>query len=200
MTNNDVYWYVLFSRTGAEEKLVDILREITADRGCFPFVPKKTCVFRRQGQKSFFQKVCFPGYVFIESDKSAEDFISSFFPVVHKINHAYRFLSYGQRYDIAMREDERIALCSLLGKNHCMDISIGFKEGDSIRIVSGALAGSESRILRINKNRKEAIVSIEMFGSKVEVSVGLDIILNTEVRKPDAITKEILCFNPVGLR
>ena len=133
-------------------------------------------MFRRQGKKSEFQKICFPGYVFIESDKPANEFIVEAFPVIYKQRDAYRFLCYGDRNDIAMRDEERIAFDKVFGDERRIDISIGFQEGDSIRIVSGALAGNESKILRINKNRHEAVIGVSMFGTVVSVSVGLEVI------------------------
>lgn len=178
LPDEKIYWYVLFCRTGAEERLAEKLKSRLGE-GCLPFVPQKTCVFRRQGQKSLFQKICFPGYVFIESDKPAKEFIGHAFPVVYKLKEAYRFLCYGDRGDIAMREEERIALSGIIGQDHCIDISIGFKEGDSVKVTSGALVGNESRILRINKNRHEAIIEVAMFGTKVPVSIGLDVIEKT---------------------
>ena len=141
-----------------------------------PFVPQKTCVFRRQGQKSLFQKICFPGYLFIESNKPADGFIEPVRPIVYKQKEAYKFLSYGGVGDIAMHEDERVALSKLLDNDCRIDMSKGFKEGDSVKVISGALVGCESTILKINKNRHEAVIAVKMFGSMVSISVGFDVI------------------------
>ena len=176
MWDNEIFWYILFVRTGAEERLVERLKDKLGGESYLPFIPQKTCVFRRQGQKSLFQKICFPGYVFIESDKPAKEFAEQALPVVYGIKDAYRFLCYGDRYDIAMLEEERAALSRVLGNDHCIDISKGFKEGDYIKVISGSLMGQESLILRINKGRQEAVIVVEMFGTVVPVSVGLEII------------------------
>ena len=178
MPDNMIYWYVLFCRTGAEERLAEKLKYKLGE-GYLPFVPQKTCIFRRQGQKSLFQKKCFPGYVFIESDKPAEEFMERAFPVVNKQKEAYKFLFYGDRADIAMLEEERVALSRILGNDYCIDISTGFKEGDSVKVISGALVGSESKILKLSKNRHEAVIEVMMFGTMVSVSVGLDVIEKT---------------------
>ena len=173
MPGDKVYWYVLLVRTGAEERLLEKLKRRLGGR-CVPFVPMKTCVFRRQGKKSLFQKPIFPGYLFIESDKPVLEFRWYIFHVVYREKEAYRFLYYGEREDIAMREEERIALSKLLGNERKLDISVGFKEGDSVRIISGPLAGNESKIVRVNKSRNEAVVSVRMFNDVVPVSVGIE--------------------------
>ena len=179
MINNNIYWYVLFVRTGSEERVVKMLKRDLSGDEFSPFIPKKECIFRRQGKKSIFQKICFPSYVFIETSKTVEDFLTYIFPIIYRIKDAYRFLSYNDdRFDIAMREDERRALDVVLGDNRCIDISAGFKEGDSVRVISGALAGCESEIVSINKNRKDAVISMNVFGNQKKVSVGLDIIEN----------------------
>ena len=178
MPSDKIFWYVLFARTGAEERLSEKLKDKLGD-SYLPFVPQKTCIFRRQGKKSEFQKICFPGYLFIESDKPASKFIEYAYPIVYKQKEAYRFLCYGDRADIAMREEEREALSRVFGEEHCIDISKGFKEGDSIKVISGSLMGQESIILRINKGRQEAVIAVEMFGTVVSVSVGIEIIEKT---------------------
>lgn len=176
MFDASVYWYVLFVRTGAEEKVAENMKINLSSINCTPFIPRKTCVFRRQGQKSLFNKICFPSYVFIESDKSPTEFVQYAFPITYKLKEAYRFLNYGERFDMAMRDEERNSLSKILGSDHCIDISKGFKEGDSVRIITGALSGNESKILKVNRNRNEAVIEIEMFGSTVPVSVGLEVV------------------------
>jgi len=176
MSEKKVFWYVLFSRTGVEERLAMVLKNRFDDDDFLPFVPQKTCVFRRQGKRTLFRKVCFPGYVFIESSKSTMDFIERARPIVDKQNDAYRFLSYGDRYELAMRDEERIALSKIFGEDKHMDISTGFKDGDSVRVISGALVGKESIIQKVNVGRREAVIEVPMFGTTVSVSVGFEML------------------------
>ena len=176
LLDTDVYWYVLFVRTGSEGKVAERLRDRLGGMDFFPFIPQKTCVFRRQGEKSLFQKICFPGYVFIESYKPTTEFKAYAFSEVYKMNDVYKFLHYGDGTNMSMREEERIALSGVLGKDYCIDMSLGFKEGDSVRITSGALVGNESKIMRINRNKHEAVIAVELFGTSVSISVGLEII------------------------
>ncbi|MCL2050941.1 MAG: antiterminator LoaP [Lachnospiraceae bacterium] len=171
-----VYWYILFVKTGSEERIADQLKRILDMENHLPFVPRKTCVFRRQGKKSLFQKICFPGYVFIESIMPEKDFQTNTFSTIYRIKDTYRFLGYENKNDIAMRQDEITRIRSILNYDRCIDISTGYKEGDSVRIIEGSLVGQESKILRISKNKKDAIIALSIFGRIAEVSVGLDII------------------------
>jgi len=174
------YWYVLFVRTGSEERLVEALKARLSD--ATPFVLQRTCVLRRQGQKSLFQKLCFPGYVFVETDKPPHSFIEECVPVINKVNGVYRLLNYsGDRNDVAVREDERVVLSRLFGDSHCLDVPTVFKEGDTVKVISGALMGYESKIVRFG--RYEVVVAIEMLGKTIEVSLGVDV-----VKRVDKVT------------
>ena len=176
MADNKVNWYVLFARTGAEEKLVEQLKYEFGEEFYFPFVPKKVATYRRKGIKSEFEQICFPGYVFIESDKPPEDVLSDAGNIIYRQKDAYRFLSYGDKTDIVMRDDERVMLSKIFGADRSIDISKGFKEGDKVKVVSGALLNFEGIIKRINVSRKEAVIEVPMFGSITYVTVGLEIV------------------------
>ena len=63
----------------------------------------KSVLFGGKDQ-NYFSDPCFPGYVFIESNKPTMEFMEDAFPVVYKLKDAYRFLCYSDKYDIAMRE------------------------------------------------------------------------------------------------
>ncbi|MCL2285964.1 MAG: antiterminator LoaP [Firmicutes bacterium] len=179
MESVGLYWYVLFVRTGLEERLVKILNNELNSQLATSFILEKIFVFRRQGKKTLFSKNCFPGYMFLESKLPAPNFAAYMFPILRRYDDIYRFLTNGdkQNYNnIAMNKEEQSELSRLFGKERRIDISTGFKDGDSIRVHSGPLAGHESKILKINKNRQNAVIAINMFGNVSEVSVGFDVI------------------------
>ncbi|MDR2546982.1 MAG: antiterminator LoaP [Lachnospiraceae bacterium] len=176
MLKNELYWYILFVRTGDEECIVKRLVRDLEDKDCLPFVPKKTRILRRQGKKTLIYKTCFPGYVFIESHQSSLDFIKNISPIIRNIKNAYRFLSYGDKDDIAMHEEERVFFSNLINDEHCIDVSHGYKEGDSIRVTSGPLVGRESFIVKTNKRRNEATIETSLFGTKTQVTLEMSVI------------------------
>ena len=176
--NKNVYWYVLFTRTGSEDRLASILTQMLKNDDCKIFIPKKQLIYRRGGKKELFSKICFPGYIFIESYKSPNDFMANIVPMVYKHNNSYYFLYYTEKSDIAMHEDERIALTKIIGNDYCINMSKAFKEGDSIKITQGPLIGFEGSISKINKKQNIAIVNINMFCTTIPVTVGMHIIDN----------------------
>jgi len=197
MPENSVYWYVLRVRYGTEERVVESLKEKLDKHSFRPFIPQKTHTFRRKGEVSYFQKKCFPCYIFVESDKPEGEFIRDVFPVVYRMKDTRKFLSYdavdvedegegeeGCIYEeianrsIALHEADRLVLNSFLGEDRCIGVSKICKDGDIVSIVSGPLMGFESKILKISKKNKEAIVAVEMHGKTVPVSVALEFVEN----------------------
>ena len=177
MKDNKVNWYVLYVRSGAEERVVEQLKiEFSCNVGSI-FIPKKNAIYRRKGQKSEFAQKCFPGYVFIESNKTADVILSTMMSVVRKMKDAYYFLYYGDKKDdIAMCENEQLVMRKLFGTEHTIDISKGFKEGDSVKIISGSLLSFEGIIKRINVSRREAVIALQMFGASSLITVGLEMV------------------------
>ena len=170
------YWYVLFVRTGSEEKIVKILNLMWKNRNIVPFVPKKMMVFRRHGKKSLFSKICFPGYVFLESELPQYELLKYAFKILYYLREVYGFLHYKDRSTFAMRDSEKNMLSKMLGKDRCIDMSVGFKEGNVVKVVAGPLSGKENKILRVNRNKKTVTIEVEMFGMTIEAQVGLEVL------------------------
>ena len=171
------YCYILFVRSGIEERVHQLLSERLDANTFMPFVPKKAMVFKRSSVLKKIHKKCFPGYVFIQSSLPPTEFIRRVFPVVYQVKEAYRFLHYGDnRQDIALRENERRALMRLFGEEFTIDCLVGVMEGDRIQIVNGAFFGAEGTVKKIIPRKREVIVEIPFMGDLRQVTLGLDII------------------------
>jgi len=81
------------------------------------------------------------------------------------VKDIYSILHYGDdERDVVIREGERLYWERLFDADFCVVGSIGFIEGDAMRITSGALMGLEGRIRKINRHKREAIVEMENDG------------------------------------
>jgi transcriptional antiterminator NusG len=97
----------------------------------------------------------------------------------HTAGHkdVYALLHYGEnKSDVALREKEREYWECSFDENFCATGSVGFIEGDMIRITSGVLVGKESQIKKINRHKREAVVELEMMGALREVRLMLEVI------------------------
>jgi len=168
--------FVLLVKIGYEEKVAQILKSKLEPSLFLPFIPSKEILFRRNGITSKINEICFRGYIFIESEHCIDEFIIRICPFIRMINEIYKIVNYGDKQDIAMRENERTMLKGLYGSNYCIKGSVGFIESDRIRIIEGALMGIESIIKKINRHKREAIIEIEFMGGLRQITVGLEIV------------------------
>lgn len=168
--------YLLFVKTGYEERVVDKLKTKLDSSLFLPFVPTKEKFFRRNGITTKEKELCFIGYVFVESELYSDEFIVKMSPIIRTFGDIYKIVNYGNKRDIAMRENEQFMLNSLYGSKHCVEASVGFMEGDIIRIEDGSLIGMESTIKKMNRHKREAIIEIELMGALRRVTVGLEIL------------------------
>jgi len=177
-------WIILFVRTGSEKKLLQMLNECLNSGEYLPFLPVKESSRRSKGviYKEF--KLLFPGYVFIQTEIEAlliAENLKSALTNIAERKDIFSILYYGNnKKDVVMREKERLHWERLLDSNFCVKGSAGIIEGDMIRIISGALVGMESRIKRINRHKREAVVEMEIMGAVREVRLMLEIIEKTE--------------------
>jgi len=176
-------WVILFVRTGSEEKLICVLKEKLNAGEYQPFLPVKEMSRRSRGVIRKERKLLFPGYVFIQTDiessSIAERLNSDLTGMIGDKWHEdiYSILHNGDnKKDVAVREKERLYWKRLFDSDFCVTGSIGFIDGDMIRIKSGPLTGMESRIKKINRHKREAVVEMEVMGAVREVRLMLEIV------------------------
>jgi transcriptional antiterminator NusG len=172
-------WVILFVRTGSEKKGVRALKEKLNVTEYLPFLPTVETPRRSKGVICKERKLLFPGYIFIQTEIEAGSIAERLKYALKDIvyhNDVYAILHYGDNEkDVAMREQERLHWERLFDSEFCVRGSVGFIEGDAIRIMSGALVGLESRIKRINRHKREAIVEMEVMGATREIRIMLEV-------------------------
>ena len=84
--NEPYYWYVLYVRTGAENRVADDLKRYVSSRalGCDidPFCPESEYYYRnkkdRQLGRTYKKRPLFPSYVFVETSMPPKEFMREF--------------------------------------------------------------------------------------------------------------------------
>lgn len=174
-------WYILFVKTGYEEKIVTILNEKLDSGRSKAFSPRKETIFRRKGVDNINLEILFPGYVFIETTKTYTELSKEMQYFAGSLKGVYRFLYYTDKDEAALHENEKREIISMCGGgDYCLRNSVGIIEGDNVRILSGALMGREVAIRKINRHKRQAVIEMMIFGEVREIVVALEI---TDVRK-----------------
>lgn len=170
------FWYIFWVFTGHERKVQNRIEKQFSDEGIVPFIPMWEALFKRAGKVKKELNIAFPGYVFIESDLEAIEFLHRTHDFVRASKDITGILRYGNSNEIAVRENERSAFLSLCNGNRCVESSMGFIEGDRFYIESGPLVGMESSIKEINRKKMEASFDFEFLGGTRRITVGLELL------------------------
>lgn len=72
--------------------------------------------------------------------------------------------------------EEENFLKRLMGEERVVRLSKGYIEGDKVIIKEGPIQGLEGMIRKIDRHKRIAIIEVELFMRKVEVSIGLGIV------------------------
>ena len=170
------YWYILWVFTGHERQVEKRIMGKYTRGEIVPFIPQWESLFRRAGKVKRELNIMFPGYVFIESNLASKEFRQYTLQLIRTSKDIIGVLSYGDSYEIAVKEDERTRFLSFCNDDHNIEASIGFIEGDRFSIESGPMVGMESVIKKINIKKKEAYFETKFAGETRKFTVGLDLL------------------------
>ena len=164
-------WYVMQVRTGTEENIrCQCQRLISSEilHRCFiPYYQQKK---RFQGEWHIQEKILFPGYVFLIAEN-----LENLTDGLRNVTGMTKLLGTGDEI-IPLSQNEIDLLLKLGKEEQVVTMSTGIIENDNVRILAGPLQNMEGYIRKIDRHKRKAWISAEMFGRSVDVEVGLEII------------------------
>ncbi len=178
------WWYVLFVKSHTEHKVVASFQK-AYEKKDMPydltiFCPESEKYYKDKSArvlgKTYQRRPLFPGYVFVETNMPSNLFRITVYDIVYNSSDIIRLLTYGGSDEIAIKQEERIRLEYLLKGKRCVEHSIGYIEGDQIKITGGPLMGLEGSIKKINRHHRVAQIEIDMFNQKQIIEVALEIV------------------------
>lgn len=172
------HWYVVQVFSGQELTFIERLSE---NEDYEVFTPRQVQLLKRKDKLIKVMKPIFPGYIFIESDKDYASFRHFYQQSISIIDGCVKILKYKDDVE-ALYPHERSFIERFVNKDKVIDASIGFIEGDRIRIVEGPLIGNESLIKKINRHKRTALVELILFGEAQLIEISCEIIAKTDDR------------------
>jgi transcriptional antiterminator NusG len=160
-----MHWYVLHVRTGTE---TDIKRELQR-QGYGAAVPEENVLERRGGKDVRRLKTLLPGYVFIRTALTPEDYYR-----ILDVPNIIRFLGVGKPEPILEHEEDYILWLS--NEDTPLEPSSVILEGDKVTVLHGPLRGYEGTILRIIRRQRRAIVAVTFGGVRKEISLSINVL------------------------
>ncbi|MCR5796739.1 MAG: antiterminator LoaP [Eubacterium sp.] len=165
-------WYVIWTLTGHEKELIDIINEkVPKDMYIRAWSPVKEELRKYQGEETSVQLMLFPGYVFIDTTQPKE---------VHELLYRNKnyigFLKCDDEF-ISVSEGEKQIISHFMGESDCASASLGVMENGTVLIIDGPLKGMEDKIVKIDRHKKKAWVLIpNLLGQDRKLSFALEVV------------------------
>lgn len=169
-------WYAVQVETGKESAIKDYCSKLV-NRTKYNdiFVLRFNKVKKFYGKWHQESKVMFPGYIFIDTDTPEQ-----VYEALKKVPAFTSLLGRDKDSFVPIERSKEELFREMVNDNYEIAMSCGLIEGDKVTITDGPLAGKEAMICKINRHKRTATLNVEMFGDKVGVTVGLEVVEKKE--------------------
>jgi transcription antitermination factor NusG len=159
-------WYVLFVKTYEEKRIADSLSALMDSEHYTVFVPMKDYAYHKQGATLTRKVPWINGYVFVATTVNETECLSELERHTHHDNAVFKVLRNGGKSDSAKLNDhDRSIMRAILDENFNIPALDTVQVGDKLVIADNSpLAGVGGNIVKINKNKQTATVSVETLG------------------------------------
>ena len=165
MAETEAKWYVVYTYSGYENKvkadldktienrkLQDVILEVA--------VPMQDVVELKNGVKKVTQKKMFPGYVIIHMVMNDDTWY-----VVRNTRGVTGFVGPGSKpVPLDDAEIDRMGI-------HNTEVTMDFKVGDAVTVISGVWEGTAGVIRSINEGKQSVTIHVDMFGRETPVEL-----------------------------
>ncbi len=165
-------WYIIQVMTGYEEKIMKEC-ELLTDVNEEVFIPSIVFEKKVRGEEEETIKPMFPGYIFFETGD-----VEDLFYRLKKVVGLTRILRTGDDFT-PLPDGEADVIKRLGGDAHLVELSVGYKTGDRVRITEGPLKEFEGEIVRIDRRKRTATIRVGLLGEEREIKVGLKVLNNS---------------------
>ncbi len=167
-TNLGPRWYVVHTYSGYENKVKTNLEKIVENRGLHDMImevriPVEITTEGNGEETKDVETKIFPSYVLVKMCMT-----DATWHVVRNITGVTGFVGPGSRP--VPLSDEEVAAIGI----ETRVVSIGYDVGDSVKILSGALAGFTGTVQSISEDKKKINVLASMFGRETPVELSAE--------------------------
>ena len=165
-------WYVVWTRTGQEEKVLQVCRKKITDQEAFEecFLPKYEKAWKENGKWGKKEAVLFPGYLFFITENP-----DKLFWELNKVPEVTKILGDGEK-PIPLYPHEIEFLKKYTDPDHVMEMSTGDLIGGQLVVTDGPLKDYQGKVVHIDRRKREATLELEFFGRTTRIKVGLEVV------------------------
>lgn len=170
-------YYVIYTQTGKEEKVIDAIKNKLHSKDDFEvFSPYRKSLRKYKDELKEVVERCFPGYIFVETDKPKELFFDLYW-----VDEYTKLLGReGITYNFTPLNEEESRMIDILynkNNNRTTEISdIEVNEGQIVKVLDGPLDGLEGIIKKVNLHKRQVVIGFPFCNRNVEATLGINII------------------------
>ncbi|WP_422482074.1 transcription termination/antitermination NusG family protein [Pleomorphochaeta sp. DL1XJH-081] len=171
--------YCLYCKTGAEAKLVKLLKKDMRDYFDMELeviYPTRLMNQRKQGQWKRVEQPLLPGYVFIY----LQDEIPFPLFIIRQEREAYKILRNPDNTMELRSGDMQYAMWVYNHGGKFVPSTVVFKHGQIVKVLDGPLKDMEGRIVKLDRHHKRVVVGFMFAGSERRVNLSINVIDATE--------------------
>ena len=165
-------WYVIQTVGGQEEQVRSLmLKLVDPSLVQESFIPRYEVMKRIKGAWVKRAEVLLPGYVFVVTRDPGK--------LKESLRNVPRFTRLLGNDDMfTPLEDREVAFINAFTQpgKRTVELSTGVIEGDEVVILNGPLMGHQGSIVKIDRHKRLAWLTIDVLGESREIAVGLEII------------------------
>lgn len=163
-------WYVLQTRTGEEDKLVNLIRKMVPRNfygECFVVCQEQ--LWRRHQKNLIHRRKAFPGYVFITTREP-----EALFFCLKKLPAMAKMLADEANFFLSIEAEEEAFLRQIMDSDYVIRLSHVNTDGKGNMIpMSGPLKFCRDRIVKCSFGKRYVLVRTEIHGEEKKVLLGI---------------------------
>ncbi|MCL2801443.1 MAG: antiterminator LoaP [Treponema sp.] len=174
-------YYAIQVKTRSEEKYIKLLRAQHPEINFPIHFPRRQLEIRRAGKLKPSTPAVFPGYIFIEAENDEE--ILTFQWDFRQTDGFFRFLKSNQNITPLADRDLEIVLHFINKAGPIAGRSrVYFNENSRIVVVDGPLSGLEGKIIKIDKRKGRAKITLDLYDDSFTIDLAFEVIGSMEQR------------------
>ena len=157
------------------ERIKEDVKQHVLSEGEAIFLPVTERIWKIDGQWQRVLVPLFKGYLFICSDDPTGLYVRIHSALGKTIFRFVKLLK-DDEYVIPLSEADECLVKELSDEDHVIKASLGYMKGDMLIVTDGPLKGHEGQVVKINRHKRIAILSVEFLGEKRNITVGLEVV------------------------
>ncbi|MCX7026868.1 MAG: transcriptional antiterminator NusG [Spirochaetes bacterium] len=173
-------YYAIQIMSGREDTFVELLGKTTPDAIVFNI--KKKIQSRRRGKPVTLVNPVFSGYIFMECPQ--EGIPPALVTSLKRTKGFARILPSTDHIKALNERDSKIIRRLVSFGKEIGPSLVTFDENNRIKVIEGPLLGMEGRIVRVDRRKRRAKITLELENSSISFDLGFEVLQKLEAVKP----------------